>query len=148
MAWNMKSVECRAEKYRNWQIDIEAVKRACGVGPRNPSSNVQRAGDQAWLGSVPLESPGYMNRNRFGEEGPRGGHLGEDMSERRRNKQAKATQRNVCGERERANALRRPAGPQRFCTQYRDCMVLRPIGTEVSPRRAGIRCAGCCVVVG
>lgn len=55
------------------------------------------AGEQTWLGSVPLELPGDVNRNRCGEEGPRGGRLREDMSDRSRKKAGKsnasATQR-------------------------------------------------------
>lgn len=82
-ASDMKSVVGRAEKYRRLcrpeevdGSDIGAGIWVCGVGPRDPSSNVQRAGEQACLGSVPLESPGDMNRHRCEEEGPRGGGLG------------------------------------------------------------------------
>jgi hypothetical protein len=117
------------------------------LGLEIPAANVQMAGGQTWLGSVPLELPGDVNRNCCGEEGPRGGRLGEDMSEGAERKQAKATQRNVYRSERRAKALRRAAGPQRFCTQYEECMVLRPIGREVPPRREGIRYAGWSVVV-
>jgi len=115
------------------------------LGLEIPAAKEQMAREQTWLGSVPLELPGDVNRNRCGEEGPRGGRLREDMSERSRKKgrqKAMQAQRNVCRRERRAKALRRPAGPQRFCTQYEECMELRPIGREVPRRREGIRCAG------
>ncbi len=101
------------------------------------------AGEQTWLGSVPLELPGDVNRKRCGEEIPRSGRLREDMSERSRKKAGKK-KRNATsvGERDAQSILRRPADPQRFCTQYEECMVSRPIGREVPPRHEGIRCAG------
>lgn len=85
------------------ESDIEAGIWVGGVGPRDPSFNVQRAGKQSCLRPVPLESPGErvqdVNRNRCDREGPRGGRLGrsehgrEFETRERRKKQRRGEQR-------------------------------------------------------
>jgi hypothetical protein len=118
--------------------DIETGIWACGVRPPDPSSNVQTPREQPCLRSVPLESPGDGNRNRCDREGPRGGRLGEDMDERTEGETDGQKQRNatssVADSERRVQALRRPAGPQRFCAQDEYRMLLSPIGGPQAPR--------------
>jgi hypothetical protein len=114
--------------------DIEAGIWVCGVGPRDPSANVQKAGGQAFLGSVPLESPGDVNRNRCEEEALRGGSPGgQDVREggEEQSGQKQRTSSVFADPERRVQALRRPAGPQRFLHEGR-----RPHAVEAYRERA------------
>jgi hypothetical protein len=102
----MKPVVGKAAKYRDhsvWYISRLAYE-ARGVGPRDhPSSNVQSPGEQACLGSVPLESPGEVAQNvdrndsemEASMDGPRGGRLGGEHGGITKEKQQKAGRSNV-----------------------------------------------------
>jgi hypothetical protein len=132
--------------------DIEAGIWTCGVRPPDPGSNVQMPREQACLRSVPLESPGDRNRNRCDREGPRGGRLGEDrdMEERTEGKAdgGKSNAKSSIADSERrVQALRRPAGPQRFCTQDEYRMLLRPIGGTAGPAVGAVKGDSLCGVV-
>ncbi len=146
----MKSVEGSGEKCRDyavWCISRLAYG-ACGVGPPNPNS--KGAGHASCLGSVPLESPGvvvqYVKRNRCAMaasmECPQGGRLGRTW-ESRRKKKTQGSSNGWASEstRKEARTLRRPAGPQRFCTLCNCRMLVEAYRNPAAPRWKAIRSA-------